>query len=349
MVRGVRSQVDAYLAVLHDAPEFVGVRDLHRRFARNLGTERTLSRWRKRLAPMIRSFPTFTVEALGLAHLHLFIAAPDDRWAEFPYVVELVWGSDDFVRPLLYAHCLVPIAHLAQVLALLEVLRHEEWCSDVVMVRTWSGTQHLDSCRHLDGGEHRSLPIAGSLLAQQPLVVPVIAESWNQNVTLPSLWTAIHGRLGASIRSYLPRRRLLLVNGKRYVRDAYQALTDAGLFRQQVVRRTDLLPDQVEFVIVGFRMSDRFLELVASLRAIAAMIETYWIVDGGALLRVAGPARLLEVLLAGIADMPVDVAVMVVDRGRSRIPVGRFRYDLLFDPRTGWRFDRARILEHLHQ
>ncbi|MDQ6891098.1 MAG: hypothetical protein M3167_00250 [Acidobacteriota bacterium] len=323
------------------------MRDLHRRFARHLGHERTLARWRRDLSPVVRSFPSFSVEALGLSHVHLVLFNPDGRWQRFPYAVELVWGSPDFVQRALYLHCLVPAQHVPELVAFVESLRSQGWCSEVVVFHSYSGSQHLRACDHPVAGDEFRPPADPALLRRHPLVVPVLAECWNHDATLPGLWRAIYGRLGTGVRAYLPRQRLLRVNGKQHVRAALQALLDAGLFRQQILRRVRSPESSVECLLVGTAAGDRLVELIAALRETATTTETYWSAQGAVLVRVTGTPAVLQLLLELGAGNDVAALVVFGDFRRTREGTCQFSYELLFDPKTGWRFDPDGITEHL--
>jgi len=298
---------------------------------------------------MLRAFPSFTTEALGLVHVHLVVVEPDARWPSFPYAVELVWATPDLARRALYLHCLVPAGHVPVVLALVQSLRERGWCTDLAVFPSRSGSQHLRSCGHQNPGEEGRAVEQRSLLQRYPLVVPVVVESWNRDASLPGLWRIIHERLGAAVRAYLPHRRLLIVNGKRHVKGACQALVDAGLFRQHVIRSA--LPEEevLELLLVGMTTGDRLVELITALRRIAATMETYWSTDGHALLRITGSISVLNLVLDTVTgSVPVPL-VFVVDRDQTRrAPPGRFCYEFLFDPKAGaWIFPRDRIMKHL--
>lgn len=348
-VRTTRRRLQTYLDALHAAPEFLGVRDFHRRFARHLGHERTLARWRQKLRTTLRAFPSFTTEALGLAHVHLVVVCPDARWPSFPYAVELVWATPDLARRALYLHCLIPTSHVSGVLELVRSLREQGWCTDLAVFPSQSGSQHLRSCGHQSSGEEYRAVEQRSLLQRHPLVVPVVAESWNRDASLPGLWRIIHERLGVAVRAYLPHRRLLIVNGKQHVRTACQALVDAGLFRQQVIRSAAPGDELLELLLVGVAAGDGLVELIAALRHVATMIETYWSTDGRVLVRVAGPMGVLNLILDTVTGSLAAPLLFVVDGERTRrSPTGRFCYEFLFDPKAGaWVFPPDRIMKHL--
>lgn len=349
MGRRTVDQRSAYLAALHAAPEFVGVREFHRRFARHLGHERTLARWRRSFRLTLRAFPSFTVETLGLSHLHLVVTNPDPRWERFPYAVELLWGTPDLTVRALYLHCLVPSQHLQAVLELVEDLRAQGWCSRVAAFPSLSGWQHLQGCDHQSMAAEARPFTEAVLLARHPLIVPVVVESWNRDATLPGLWDVIRRRLGPDVRHYLPRQRLLAVNGKRHVGAVCRALSTGGLFRQHIIRDTRASPHELEVLIVGAAQADCILELLAGLRPLASVVETYWTGDRCILARIAGPASVLDLLLELVPGSAAAPVVLMIDRKlSSRSAASRFCYEFLFDPKAGaWVFPRDRIMEHL--
>src|SRR6478672_7342586 len=98
--------VTEYLSRLQDDRSFSGLEDFHRRNGHM--HRRTMYRWHRRYAGLLIAFPSFAVEALGLAHVHLFIVEPARTWSRFPYAVEHTWLTPDFSRRVLYLHCIVP-------------------------------------------------------------------------------------------------------------------------------------------------------------------------------------------------------------------------------------------------
>src|SRR5262249_40111759 len=158
-------------------------------------------------------------------------------------------------------HCLVPTEHLMEVEALVEELQAEGWGS-CLLIRSRSGWQHISRCGHASSllalGE---IPQDRVLLRQHPIIVPLIAEAWNRDATLPLLWTRIHNRLAGRVRDYLPRRRVLPTNGKHHLRAACERLIAAGLFRQQLVRYQPKLDDGVEILVAEQRLDDHMVEL----------------------------------------------------------------------------------------
>jgi hypothetical protein len=339
----------SYLNALHHAREFAGVHAFHREQAGKLADRRTLERRRQRIASRVQAFPSYAVEALGLSHLHLLLLCPDQRWTRFAYACDGMWGTTDFVQHSLYLHCLVPTEHLAPVQELIHALRDDGWCQDVVAVHSRSGWQHFRNCGH------DPLPIAGRepderrILTTNPLVVPFIAESWDRDTTHAGLWKRMHERLGKNARAYLSNRKPRRVNGKSDVSAAGALLGKKGLFRQVMLREALLERDRVEVVLLDGAPTDQVIELLTALRQTADSVETYPSTDGCTVARATGPTEMLRLIMATVTGTTGAPRIMIADRERTaREEQPRFRYEFLFNPRTGsWVFPRDEILRHM--
>jgi len=348
MVRGKPVEVQEYVAAVHAAPEFLGISDFHRRFARHLGHERTLARRRHDVRSSLRVFPSFTVEAIGLSHLHVVVIGADQRWLRFPYAVEYAWATRDFVQQALYLHCLVPTEHADKVEALIHELQTEGWGRASFVVRSQSCWQHFARCGHdVTPQPAISVPEEHSVLRQHPLAVAVIAEAWNNEATLPSLWQRIEARLGRRVQEFLPRRRVLHTNGKEHVRRACIELARAGLFRQQVVRFVPEKSAGVEILVLDRDLGDRMAELLEELHGLARVTETYAGRNGIIVDRLIGSSAVLNAILRTTGTLGKSTAIFFIDKRAASDEV-RFAYDLLFSPKTGtWEFPKDRIRAHL--
>ena len=348
MARGKLVDVHEYIAAVHAAPEFLGVADFHRRFAKYLGHERTLARRRRQVRSSLRVFPSFTVEALGLSHLHLVVVAADPRWLRFPYAVEHAWITRDFVQQALYLHCLVPNAHAENVEALIHDLQRQGWGTASLVLRSQSGWQHFSRCGHDTNRQSVGVvPEEHWLLRRQPLAIAVIAEAWNREATLPSLWRRIEERLGRRVQEYLPRRRILHTNGKEHVRAACISLARAGLFRQQLVRFSPQESLGVEILLLDRDLKDHMVELLEELHGLARVTETYTGNDGALVDRLVGSSAVLNAILRTTGTLGRSAAIFLVEKRPPSDDVG-FAYDLLFNPRTGtWEFPRDKIMDRL--
>jgi hypothetical protein len=348
MVRGTVAGLHEYVAAVHAAPEFVGVRDFHRRFAHHLGHERTLARHRHEYRSSLRVFPSFTIEALGLSHVHVVVLGADERWLRFPYAVEHAWATRDFAQHALYLHCLVPTEHVVLVEKLVHDLEALGWGMACLVLRSQSGWQHFSRCgHHLLSQSVGVVPEERVLLRQHPLVVPVIAEAWNHDATLPLLWQRIDARLGRRVREYLPHRRVLHTNGKHHTRAACLGLAAAGLFRQQLVRFLPEAKEGIEVLLMDRDLTDHMVELLEELHGIARVSETYADRDGTIVERVLGSSAVLDAIIRTTGTLGSSARIFLVDK-RSGSREVRFCYEFLFDPKTGtWVFPREQIVKHM--
>ena len=136
-----RGPIAKFLATVHQSATCLGLEALHQAHRQDLPHLRTVYRWHKKLGNQLAYFPAFSLEQLGLVHLHLFITAPDERWARFPYAVEARWLTQNLVDPVLYLHCFVPFAHRENVETLLGDLPLSH--RGLQIVWTTSGWQRL--------------------------------------------------------------------------------------------------------------------------------------------------------------------------------------------------------------
>jgi len=357
MVASLPRPVAEYLVRLQEERSFTGLDDFHRRQQSQLLHRRTLYRWQRRYAGTFVVFPSFSVEGLGLVHVHLFIVQPSRSWSGFPYAIEQTWTTPDLARRVLYLHCIVPAAHLALVERLVGNLEAQGWSTGHVWLPSESGWQEVDL---VAGSGHRGREAPDTpdqfrddviLLHEYPLVVPAMLETWNVQSSLPRLWERVRDRLGTGVKGYFPRRRVHLVNGKSDLREAYARLSTAGLFRQQVVRGKLLASGNVEIFLVMRSTADRILEFIEACRAFARSIESYPCPRGRWLLRLTGTADLLNAIIGALADLP-GVCLRgffadqhTTDGDRS---VARFCYEFLFNPKTGtWVFPQDRIMDYM--
>ncbi len=325
----------SYLTAVQEADACSGLSGFCRS-RRGVPHERTIYRWHHRLGSSLVVTPVFAVESLGLSHVHAFLTGPSSAWEEFPYVVEYAWVTPDCTTRVLYLHCVVPCAHEAVVLGMLGAISRR---GGVEVVRSGTGWERLLPCPGWtvpSMGRGRA-GVAVRLLREVPLVVPAIFEGWGVTLSLDKTWRRIKDRLGSSVRSYVPRGRCYVTNGKRHVRNAYAALSEEGLFVQYAVHYRPRPTDDVEAFVRC--ESKRAAAFVAGVRAECSMLA----VHPGAeecLFHVAGSARLLDVLMnAGIRRL-YWVNRRATDACGVRV---RFAYERLFDPKHGeWLLPEAR-------
>jgi hypothetical protein len=308
---------------------------------------RTLYRWRGRLGSGLRVVPSFSVERLGLSHLHLVIANPSDAWLHFPYALEHAWLTQDFLEDRLYLHCLVPAAHKKAVGNLVRECQRAGWCTGVTSAWSASGWQELSE------STENALTAAPAgldpVLREHPFVVPAIFESWNHPESLAAVWTGITAHIGECLRQYLPHGRIYQVNGKTHVRQAYEVLSHRGLFRQYIVRYEAWATESLEVFLFLQQATEWIAELQEALRPAAAVIETFTADDGTAIVRAVGHDAMLHVILGLRRESRAYVTQLFLrDPRPERGATVRFCYELLFDPRTGtWLFPHDAILAHM--
>lgn len=310
---------------------------------------RTLYRWRQRLGSALLVVPSFTLERLGLLHLHLVITKPSGAWFRFPYAVEHAWLTNDFVERQLYLHCIVPVAHQALVRGLVRECHDAGWCTKAVFSWSTSGWQELPDTTTRNAPVEVPAAPSDPVLREYPLVVPVIFEAWCGTTSLSSVWQGIVQCVGDRLRSYVPRGRIYIVNGKAHVRTAYELLNDRGLFRQHLVRYRPWLTQAVE-VFVFLKNENAWLaELTEAIRPGSTAIETYNGCDGSALVRVVGHDDVLRTMLGLQDELRRHDAMLYLRNphasGEERV---RFCYEFLFDPKNAtWVFPHDRIIEHM--
>lgn len=306
---------------------------------------RTLYRWRRAFGQQLRVVPSFTLQRLGLVHLHLLITNPKSAWLRFPYAVEHAWVTSDFVNNHLYLHCVVPQAHQQLVRALLQECR--DWCTG--LVTTWTA----DGWQELPGITPESIPVLKAatdtaVLHDEPLVVPVVFEAWGAQ-SMTGIWDGIRARVRHRLRQYLRRGKIYGTNGKLHVRHTYDRLSQQGLFRQYLVRYQGWATGAWEVIVVLRHAGEYLAELAEALRPHAVAIETYAGNDGAAVVRIAGTEEVNRTLLALQDDLQrYDARIFVHNARRANDATVRFCYELLFDPSTGeWVFPHDAIIDHM--
>ena len=304
-----------YLVALSRSPTCMGLDEFCRVHRGLVPHERTILRWHRQLGNSFVVYPSFLVEALGLAHLFLFVRSPGLSWRAFPYAVEATWVSPDCTTRVLFLHAVVPIVHRERVAASLRGL------GSCVVVWGSSGWEHLSWCGGAVFPTTWAVPLARSELCDCPLVVPVVFESWGRRASLQSLWDSIHRRVGDRVREYVGRR-CYATNGKLHVRHALHLLSERGVFRQYVVRYRPLLDETLRLLVLT-SWDERTLQSFAQrIQNDAVSIATYPTASGW-LLVLAGRPGLLE----RVMDARPDCVYFVRDEETVR-----FRYEDLFDP-----------------
>jgi hypothetical protein len=263
----------------------------------------------------------------------VFITDPREGCLRCPYAVESSWVSPDLVQHVLYLHCLVPALH--QQRATLEFA--ELPAAHVSVLWSGSGWQEF-----IDPVKAFALPTPATsvgadpaFVRRHPLVVPVLMESWQYPNSMSMMWARMRQRDPARLRYYV-RGRLHLVNGMLHVRDAYNALSAAGMVHQQVVRYHSLLESCIEvFLTVASR--DALLGLVRELRDVLRAVEAYPL-SHGYLCRLLGLYELMDRVMLLPPDVRQALRVLYFHTKRHPSPRVAFAYEELFDPRTGtWR------------
>jgi hypothetical protein len=326
-----------YLATVHGARTCLGLTALHRESGNQLPHLRTLYRYHHSFRGRFAYFPIFRLEGLGLVHLHLFVTQPDPRWARLPYAVESQWCTKNLVDPVLYLHCLVPARHkerLEQFLVQLSLSRQ-----DLQVV--WSGSPWQDlRLGHGDAfSQEFPLPhvptVAVEPLARELLfAIPVLTETWNQQLSLTQLWQRIHARLGDDVRRYLPTRRFYPVNGKRHVKVVLRTLLQMGAFRQYVLR----FPTDCRLLLLAPTYER---SLPSALRRTTRSAELFPTLNRGALWRLAGSHDLF-----GARSSLAASSIFLVEQHAP--PPVRFCYEWLLDPdKRQWEFSEERLTAHM--
>jgi len=282
-------------------------------------------------------FPAFTLEELGLVHLHLFITEPNSGWFRFPYAVESQWVTQNLVDHVLYLHCFVPLAHQERVERLIRELQiphkglHAVWSSS-----SWQRLR-LGSYESLSQGfPVHTWPNShdGHVPSRHALAIPVLAEAWNRQSTLDDIWQRLRRRLGGQLKAYFPGRRPYAINGKTHVKEIYGTLARDRLFRQYLVR----IEEECSLLVISPSYSQRLPPDVSNDTRVAELFPAS---GGGSLWRLQGSWELLRsrASLAGHAVFLVE---------QDTAPEVRFCYEWLFDPAAScWRFSSERILAHM--
>lgn len=348
MVNAEHPRVRAYLRLLSHTQECRGATALARTHRGELPHPRTIARWQRDLMNEVHAYPTFTIEALGLSHVHLFLERAVSCWERLPFAVECSWITERLgaVRGTLYVHCIVPTPLVPSVERLVADAQRNGLCASSRIFVTGSGWQHLN----IDARDHPELPSftpqeAPDLVRQHPLVIAVVLEMYQHPGSLPALWRRICDRLGPAINDYLPSvRRPLRHNGKRHIRDALQRLYDAGLTRQHEVRELRR-QGVLEVLVLTPSKADELIELLEEFRGHTSALDTYHGTDGTALLRLRGDPRIVLDLLAGSHKRSL-VAYVITHPGSAL----RCRYEESFQPRTAtWHFKHEELLGVLQE
>ena len=310
---------------------------------------RTLYRWRRLFGESLQIVPSFSLERLGLEHLHLVITKPSRAWLRFPYAVEHAWLTADFAEDALYLHCIVPSAHKGFLRGLLRECQHQGWCTRVSA--SWSGAGWQELPEASNGSVPLDLPVSddAGVLREYPFVVPAIFESWDHPQSLASIWNAAIDHIGDRLRSYVPRGRIYHVNGKMHVRQAYAVLSKQGFFRQYLIRYDGWLTESLEVFVFLQHAGDWLAELCEALRNEAVAMETYHGNDGAAVLRVVGREGVLRQVLGVQEELRAHGATIFL-RNAQHEKQGqvRFCYELLFDPKTReWVFPHNAIMTRM--
>ena len=336
-------RLNGLLTALQDATSCQGFEALAQR--NHNRDRRTLYRWRQSFGRRLQVVPTFTLERLGLTHLHLVITNPGREWFRFPYAVEHAWLTPDLVNNQLYLHCVVPRVHKADVRALVRECR--AWCTGITLSWTEDGWQELP------GITVETAPVSSSrtddaVMREEPLVVPVVFEAWNAE-SMNGIWTCIRERVRDNLRQYLRRGKIYGTNGKLHVRQTYERLSQQGLFRQYLVRYEGWRDETSEVIIFLRHANDWMAELAEAVRSSAAAMEAYSGDDGTVVVRIAGNHELLHSYLALQNDLQrYDARFFLHNPRCPSTPGVRFCYEFLFDPRTGsWSFPHDTIINYM--
>jgi hypothetical protein len=315
----------------------------------HIRNRRTLYRWRHSFGKSLLAVPSFSLERLGLARVHLVLRNPTSAWIHFPYAVEHAWLTGDFAQNSLYLHCIVPSAHKKLFQQLLHECQAKGWCSQSSALWTVSGWQELPDAS--TGNPPLDLPVVddAEVLQEFPLVVPAIFESWNHSQSLADIWTASSSRIGDRLRNYLPRGRIYRVNGRMHVRHAFDMLSKYGLFRQYLIRYEGWQRESLEIFVFFHHAGDWLPELCEAIRPVAIAIETYNGTDGSALLRVVGREGALRQLLEFQEELGHHGGrIFLRNVNREKEEHVRFCYEFLFDAKTKqWVFPHDAIIEHM--
>lgn len=309
---------------------------------------RTLYRWRRSFGTALRIVPSFSLERLGLEHLHLVITKPRRQWWRFPYAVEQSWLTADFAESALYLHCLVPRTHKGLLQSLLRECQTNGWCAHVTA--SWSGSGWQEITNASNGNPPLDVPLADNapVMRACPLIVPVFCESWNNPQSCAAIWTAVSSRIGGRLRDYLPRGRIYHVNGRMHVRHAFDVLNKEGLFRQYLVRYEGWQRDSIEVFVFLRTPGDWLAELCEALRPETIALETYH-GDTTAVLRIVGHEGLLRQLLRlqeELRSHHASVHLRTMQEAKERV---RFCYELVFDPKSAeWVFPHDQIIKHMN-
>jgi len=211
----------------------------------------------------------------------------------------------------------VPVAHTAAFL---------RGFPDATIVWSSSGWQQF-----LTGTEEILLPIPVSVVQSDvvqrcPFILPAMMELWTYPNSLPVAWQRIQHRLGHRLKTYLPRTKLLRVNGKTHLTQAFRALRDEGLVRQHLVRYHPLLAMSVEVFALARLDRAALTNVLSDLRRVLHAIESYP-TDEGYLVRLLGPYQLLDAII----NLPVSIRERLgsvhFHTKRHPAPLVRYEYE----------------------
>ena len=311
-----------YLVALSRSATCLGLDEFCRVHRGVVPHERTILRWHRRLGSSFVVYPSFAVEALGLAHLFVFVRSPGVSWRSFPYAVEAAWVSSDCRTRVLFLHAIVPAVYRERIAASLQGL------GSCVFVWGSSGWEHLSWCGGSPFPTTWTVPPMRTTLRDWPLVVPVVFETWGSRASLQTLWDSIRRRLGDRVRDYVGRR-CYQTNGKSHVRRALRVLSESGAFLQYVVRYGPLLNETLRLLVLASWDESRLRSFAQGIQSEAVTITTYPTASGW-LLVLAGRPGLLE----RVMDAGPDCVYFLRDEESVR-----FRYEELFDPSSSsWKY-----------
>ena len=164
---------------------------------------------------------------------------------------------------------------------------------------------------------------ATSVLHDEPLVVPVIFEHWGRRHSLASLWNAIAHRLGKTLTHYVGRHHYT-TNGITHVADSYRTLTNAGLFRQQIVRYQPHHHSALNIIVIARWDEPTLHDFLTTAAAHASLVCTHPL-DDAWLVHLIGKTPLVHTVIHAHPDHVYFLHDPTTER---------WRYEELFDPIT---------------
>lgn len=281
-----------------------------------LRSQRTISpssayRLRRSLGDKLLVIPNIQVEALGLRHAHVFLSGSAH---DCGFAVEAAVVTRNFCNEELYLHCLVPVAH-AEAFA--------QQLSDARIFWSSSGWQQF-----LTNAEELLLPIAvtvveSDIVRRCPFIIPAMMELWSYPNSFPATWQRIQHRLGPRLKSYLPRTKVLRVNGKTHLAQAFRALQEEGLVRQHLVRYHPLLASSIEVFAVARFDRAALTSILEELRVVLHAVESYPTSEGY-FVRLLGPYQLLDAIFS--LPAPIREYFSNIRFHAKRYPTPQVRY-----------------------